>query len=280
LSWGTSISLDITQRNALTETGIIYFTNKKHFLEKARSWYRMLYVSIISFICLTSPNTSLIPELMDYPDSDEDGGTQAVVNPNILNTEDAEAAEERTARTGIPGAGPTVVSGDCAEDGTQGRRMLQASSSAQHRMSGSKRSYSSQYDGGSGGDGPDLPPIYLTVRKEREKKLVTRHFNGGGVAGAESTAYGASVSQIETVGSFANAGDRRHNFTQLKHDCKHLRNISTSFDTGTLKCTTCTGGHTVLHREIEGEDVGQDCPPVFVLSDQNFPAMLPVGGGG
>jgi hypothetical protein len=233
-----------------------------------------------SLICQTSLNTFLIPELMDYPDSDEDGGTQAVVNPNILDPEDAETAEERTARTGNPGAEPTTVSGDCAEDGTQGRRMHQASNSAQHRMKGSKRSYSSQYDGGSGGDGPDLPPIYLTVRKEREKKLVTCHLNGGGVAGAESTASGASVSQIETIGSFANAGDRRHNFTQLKHDFKNLRNISTSFDTGTLKCTTCTGGHTVLHREIKGEDVRQDCPPVFVLSDQNFPVMLLWGGRG
>ncbi len=143
--------------------------------------------------------------------------------------------------------------------------------SAQQRMMGSKRSNSSQYEGGSCGDGPDLPPIYLTVRKEREKKLVTRHLNGGGVAGAECTAYGASVSQIETVGSFANAGDRRHNFTQLKHDFKNLRNISTSFDTGTLKCTTCTGGHTVLHREIEGEDVGLDCPPYLSCPTKTFP---------
>ncbi len=86
--------------------------------------------------------------------------------------------------------------------------------------------------------------------------------------------------QIETVGSFANAGDRRHNLIQLKHDFKNLRNISTSFDTSTLKCTTCTGGHTVLHREIEGEDVGLDSPPVFVFTDQNFLARIPVGGGG
>jgi hypothetical protein len=143
-------------------------------------------------------------------------------------------------------------------------------------------SRSSYYTDGapSSGEGPDLPPIYLTVRKEREKKLVTRHLYGSGVTGAESTAYGASVSQIETIGSFANAGDKRYNHTQLKHDYKHLRNMSTSFDTSNLTCITCSGGHKVLRREIEGEDVGLDYPPVFILTDQNFPAMIPVGGGG
>ncbi len=135
-------------------------------------------------------------------------------------------------------------------------------------------------DGRAPHDGLDLLPIYLTVRKEREKKLLTRHINGGGVTGVESTANDASVSQIETVGSFANAGDRRHYHTQIKHDYKHLRNMSTSFDTSTLNCITCTGMHKVLLREIEGDDVGLDYPPVFILTDQNFPSMISAGGGG
>ncbi len=29
-----------------------------------------------------------------------------------------------------------------------------------------------------------------------------------------------------------------------------------------------------------GSDVGMDNPPVFILSDQNFPPMAPAGGGG
>ncbi len=43
-------------------------------------------------------------------------------------------------------------------------------------------------------------------------------------------------------------------------------------------CTTCQEEHRVLLREIEGRDVGNDTPPVFVLTDQNFPSMMPVGG--
>jgi hypothetical protein len=38
--------------------------------------------------------------------------------------------------------------------------------------------------------------------------------------------------------------------------------------------------HTVLRRTIEGNDVGLDNPPVFILSDQNFPPMVPAGGEG
>jgi hypothetical protein len=56
--------------------------------------------------------------------------------------------------------------------------------------------------------------------------------------------------------------------------------MSTSFDTSTLNCITCTGVNKVLRREIEGEDVGLDYPPVFILTDQNFPSTIPAGGEG
>jgi hypothetical protein len=55
-----------------------------------------------------------------------------------------------------------------------------------------------------------------------------------------------------------------------------MRNISTSFDPTTLRCTSCSNGHTVLHRIVDGLDVGLCSPPLFVLSDQNFSPMLPV----
>jgi hypothetical protein len=92
--------------------------------------------------------------------------------------------------------------------------------------------------------------------------------------------HGAPVSKIEIIGSFATASDRRHNHTSHRFDFKNIRNLSTSFDTSTLKCTTCQQEHTVLRREIEGNDVGLDIPPVFILSDQNFPSMIPAGGEG
>jgi hypothetical protein len=110
--------------------------------------------------------------------------------------------------------------------------------------------------------------------------MVTRHLNGGAPTEAESTDSGAPVSKVETIGSFANAGDKRHNHTMHRYDFKNMRNLSTSFNASTLICTTCPNEHRVLHREVEEADVGMDIPPVFVLSDQNFPSMIPAGGRG
>jgi hypothetical protein len=128
-------------------------------------------------------------------------------------------------------------------------------------------------------NGPDLPPIYLTVRKEREKHLVTRHLNGGRYTRSESTPHGASVSQVEVIGCFANPGDQRHNHTMHRFDFRNTRHLSTSFITSNLMCTTCQEEHRVLRREIDGGDMGNDTPPVFILTDQNFPLMVPAGGG-
>jgi hypothetical protein len=38
--------------------------------------------------------------------------------------------------------------------------------------------------------------------------------------------------------------------------------------------------HKVLYRTVEGTDVRMNSPPVFILTDQNFPPMVPVGGEG
>jgi hypothetical protein len=132
--------------------------------------------------------------------------------------------------------------------------------------------------GSQSSDRPDFPPIYRTVRKEKEKAMVTRHLNGGALTKTGSTDSGTSVSKVETIGSFANAGDKRHNHTMHRYDFKNVRNLSTSFNASTLVCTSCQNEHRVLHREIEEADVGMDIPPVFVLSDQNFPSMIPAGG--
>jgi hypothetical protein len=67
---------------------------------------------------------------------------------------------------------------------------------------------------------------------------------------------GTPTSLLDQVGSFANAGDKRHNLTQHRHDFKNLRNISTSFNIKNFLCTTCNWEHKVLCRDIEGEDVG------------------------
>jgi hypothetical protein len=124
---------------------------------------------------------------------------------------------------------------------------------------------------------PTLPPIYHSVAKKRMSRTIVRHLDGS--KENDCTTAGASISQTLQVGSFNNSGDRRHNGTVHRHDHTTLRNISTSFDPSTLNCTTCQGGHKVLYRTVEGTDVGMSNPPVFVLTDQNFAAMVPVGGG-
>jgi hypothetical protein len=125
-----------------------------------------------------------------------------------------------------------------------------------------------------------LPPIYHSVHRKKISKMIVRHLDGRAYQETDSTTIGASVSPLVQVGSFANAGDKRHNRTTHRYDHIKTRNISTSFDPNKFICTTCNTEHPVLRRTIEGNDVGLDNPPVFVLSDQNFPSMVPVGGEG
>ncbi len=224
---------------------------------------------------------------MDYPDSEEETthGGEAVINPNILDIEDTEMADAEAPKL-VAAPAATMTPAHISSKATAAGRQPASGDHFNNKEKlsdgacGTKKRQTSALSGGSPYDGPDLPPIYLTVRKEREKRLVARNLYGCGYTGAECTTIGASVSQIETVGSFSNAGDKRHNHTQLKHDFKNLRNLSTSFDTNTLNCISCPGGHSVLRREIGGEDVGMDFPPVFILTDQNFSPMVPAGAEG
>jgi hypothetical protein len=88
------------------------------------------------------------------------------------------------------------------------------------------------------------------------------------------------LSTTSQIGSFMNNGDKRNNHTVHRFDHQHVRNISMSFDPATLRCTSCSNGHTVLHREVEGLDIGLCNPQLFVLTDQNFSPKLPVEGEG
>jgi hypothetical protein len=126
---------------------------------------------------------------------------------------------------------------------------------------------------------PNLPPIYHSVHRKKINKLAVRHLDGGALNATEGTMLGAPVCPFVQVGSFSNVGDKRHNLTVHRHDHATLRNISMSFDPTTFTCKSCQGAHPVLRRTIEGGDVGLDSPSIFVLSDQNFPPMVTVGGG-
>jgi hypothetical protein len=203
---------------------------------------------------------------MDYPESDEDGAlaTDGAAMLDEDNTEQGEAAATAATRSGEKYAS-LRDSAEPAHSTPVGQKCLSTGSS--FMRCGSQ-------------DKPEFPPIYRTVHKEKEKSMVTRHLYGGTYTEAECTDSGASVLKVETIGSFANAGDKRHNHTMHRYDFKNVRNLSTSFNTSTLVCTSCPIEHTVLRREVEEADVGMDIPPVFVLSDQNFPSMVPAGGGG
>ncbi len=127
--------------------------------------------------------------------------------------------------------------------------------------------------------GPSLPPIYHSVLRKKLGTMTVRHLDGGACKDDEGTTLGASVNAHLQIGSFNNPNDKRHNHTVHRHDHQALRNISTSFDPVTFTCKTCTGVHQVLRRTVDGSDVGLDNPLVFVLADQNFPPMVPAGGG-
>ncbi len=234
---------------------IIHFPNYYHTVASARNDNQLL----TKFL-----NTGEVLE--DYPDSPGLGAD--------LTTEAASSILDSEGVTDTSGTG----NNSCEPYSSRPRIEPQQHNSGCH----TKRRFE---DSGSRSDcvsasasaGPMLPPIYHSVAKKRMSKTILRHLDGS--KETDCTTFGASVSQTLQVGSFNNNGDRRHNSTIHRHDHTTMRNKSTSFDPSTLNCTTCPGVHKVLHRTVEGTDVGMNNPPVFILTDQNFPAMVPVGGG-
>jgi len=116
----------------------------------------------------------------------------------------------------------------------------------------------------------NLPTSYRAVRSTKLNSLAVRHLNGG------------SAIPFRPVGSFTNDNDARIKFANTISDASSSRNISSSFSLETFICNTCTvrGEHKVLGKKVEGDDGTKQSPPCFVLSDQNFPAVIPVEGEG
>jgi hypothetical protein len=215
--------------------------------------YRMAAVKrILNFSLLFL----IISELMDYPESDEEGTSQqdAMATANsILDTDDADMADGTGAEENLHSR--STSAGPMARDRQPGYGTHRAGDSCHFGKRSAPGSSSSGGNMMNAENVPDLPPIYMTVRKEREKKMTTRHLSGGESNGAVGTSRGATVSQVEVIGSFANAGDKRHNHTMHRFDFQNLRNLSTSFNTSNLMCTTCQEEHRVLRREIEGVEM-------------------------
>jgi hypothetical protein len=203
---------------------------------------------------------SLDDTLMDYPDSPAVDG-----EPVILDMKDGNQQSSSDYREQPPGTSRVDSEDDSRDPHSRCHKRARDSVSSAT---------------GTETNRPSLPPIYHTVGKLRQNKVVIRHLNGGGDYTGESTTYGAPLSAKEQIGSFLNVKDKRLNHTTHRHDHAKARNISCSFNPSTLICTSCQGGHQVLRRTVEGGDVGMDNPPVFILSDQNFPSMVPAEGEG
>jgi len=116
----------------------------------------------------------------------------------------------------------------------------------------------------------NLPAGYRAVRSAKLNSLAVRHLNGG------------SAIPYKPIGSFANDRDARIRLANTISDASSSRNISSSFNLETFICNTCTtrGEHTVLGKKVDGDDGSKQAPPCFVLSDQNFPSVIPVEGEG
>ncbi len=116
----------------------------------------------------------------------------------------------------------------------------------------------------------NLPAGYRAVRSTKLNSFAVRHLNGG------------SAIPFQPIGSFANERDARVKFANKISDSLASRNISSSFNLANFVCNTCTtrGEHVVLGKNSDGNDGTGQIPPCFVLSDQNFPAVIPVEGDG
>lgn len=116
----------------------------------------------------------------------------------------------------------------------------------------------------------NLPPGYRAVRSSKLSSLAVRPLEGG------------SVIPFKPIGAFANDYDTRIKNAHTSLNSISNWNISTSFNMETLTCKTCTtkGEHTVLGRKAAGSVGTEQAPPCFVLSDQNFPPLVPAEGGG
>jgi hypothetical protein len=110
--------------------------------------------------------------------------------------------------------------------------------------------------------------VHGQVKVASLNSLAVRHLNGG------------SAIPFQPIGSFANDQDARIRLANTISDSTSTRNISSSFILKSFICNTCTsrGEHKVLGKKSEGDDGTRKSPPCFVLSDQNFPALIPVEG--
>ena len=87
---------------------------------------------------------------------------------------------------------------------------------------------------------------------------------------------------LPPVGASLDVKDGRNFIAFQVNSFATKRNITSSFDTGSLVCKTCDlkPDHKILVSNKALDPNCQQDPVVFVLSDQSFPACFPAGGEG
>ena len=111
---------------------------------------------------------------------------------------------------------------------------------------------------------------YKAIRAARLADLSARHL----------------VSNLSTplipIGALLDENDCRTTNSFQVNSFNKKRNITASYDTAEMVCVTCSlkPGHKLLSRTRTNADPLYNCPSVFILADQSFPANLPTGGDG
>ena len=139
--------------------------------------------------------------------------------------------------------------------------------------------------------------ISVRARKYLAEKRGHLHVGNGGEGGSVSVSSRSSTSSAifkakshslkapnlngqealsaKNYGSFYNPGDYRIEKCNISSSFEKSLNASYSFDPASMKCSQCLNGP---HEVIRGPDGGVDAD-IFVLTDQNFPPLLPTATG-
>jgi len=107
------------------------------------------------------------------------------------------------------------------------------------------------------------PESYKKIIQKIKEKEIPPKIGDGPISGLLSS----------ECGEFFNAGDGRAVRTQYSEDICSLSIVSSSFNTTSLQCVGCPKGHSIL------ENCGGGGRTTIVVSDQNFPGVLPSAQG-
>jgi hypothetical protein len=206
-------------------------------------------------------------------ETEEQGKAPGTTEPSTMKTPSARAPAPvpppMPPITGGPVNGAASGSGAGSAPATTGEIGGSTSSSTSTSTCSSERRNSASSSAGTG-NSIILPRIYHNRRSARKSQQAVRILNG------------CAASPDPQVGSFLdNDTAEQISTANYIHIYSKKQNICTSFNLDTLVYNTCTGNeHPVLRREKRRIDAKDLVPAALVLSDHNFPALLPAEGDG